>query len=101
MVIRFITGSYDRTCKVWDTRTGQEQLSLEGHKSVVYSLAFNKPYGDRIATGSFDKTAKVICLSLDLGLERWKADEDAVRAYDGYRVHSVRPDGPGTRDRYW
>jgi hypothetical protein len=26
---------------------------------VVYCLAFNNPFGDRVATGSFDKTAKV------------------------------------------
>ena len=56
---RFITGSYDRTCKVWNTYTGKEELTLEGHKNVVYSLAFNIPFGNRIATGSFDKTAKV------------------------------------------
>jgi dynein assembly factor with WDR repeat domains 1 len=27
---RFITGSYDRTCKVWNTNTGEELLTLEG-----------------------------------------------------------------------
>jgi dynein assembly factor with WDR repeat domains 1 len=42
---RFITGSYDRTCKVWDTMSGQELLSLEEHKNVVYTMAFNNPYG--------------------------------------------------------
>lgn len=42
---RFITGSYDRTCKVWDTNTGEELLTLEGHKNVVYAIAFNNPYG--------------------------------------------------------
>lgn len=56
---RFITGSYDRTCKVWDTMTGEELFSLEGHKNVVYCMAFNNPFGDRIVTGSFDKTAKI------------------------------------------
>jgi len=56
---KFITGSYDRTCKVWDTTTGQELHSLEGHKNVVYAIAFNNPYGDRVATGSFDRTAKL------------------------------------------
>lgn len=56
---KFITGSYDRTCKIWDTNSGNELQSLEGHKSVVYCLAFNNPFGDRVATGSFDKTAKV------------------------------------------
>jgi len=57
--IRFITGSYDRTCKVWDTISGQELLSLEEHKNVVYTMAFNNPYGDKIVTGSFDRTAKI------------------------------------------
>ena len=86
---RFITGSYDRTCKVgstlftpslstrplftpppstpslstpcqvWTTLTGEELLTLEGHKTVVYAIAFNNPFGDKIVTGSFDKTAKL------------------------------------------
>lgn len=42
---RFITGSYDRTCKVWDTASGEELHTLEGHKNVVYAIAFNNPYG--------------------------------------------------------
>eukprot|EP01048_Picozoa_sp_COSAG05_P015441 COSAG05_NODE_1864_length_3937_cov_21.205315_7_plen_275_part_00 len=56
---RFITGSYDRTCKVWNTNTGEEILTLEGHKNVVYAIAFNNPFGDKIVTGSFDKTARI------------------------------------------
>eukprot|EP00795_Rhopilema_esculentum_P016681 gene16681-8123_t len=55
----FITGSYDRTCKIWDTASGEELHTLEGHKNVVYAVAYNNPYGDKIATGSFDKTAKL------------------------------------------
>ena len=42
---QFITGSYDRTCKVWDTQTGKEVLKLDGHKNVVYAIAFNNPFG--------------------------------------------------------
>jgi len=45
---KFITGSYDRTCKVWNTLTGDELLSLEGHRNVVYAIAFNNPYGDKV-----------------------------------------------------
>lgn len=56
---RFITGSYDRTCRVWDTRTGEELLTLEGHKNVVYAIAFNNPFADKVITGSFDKAAKL------------------------------------------
>ena len=42
---KFITGSYDRTCKVWDTNSGEELLSLDEHTNVVYTMAFNNPYG--------------------------------------------------------
>lgn len=34
-------------------------FTLEGHQNVVYCIAFNNPFGDRIATGSFDRTAKI------------------------------------------
>lgn len=56
---KFITGSYDRTCKVWDTETGEELLTLEGHRNVVYAIAFNNPYGDKIITGSFGITREL------------------------------------------
>lgn len=42
---KFITGSYDRTCKVWDTNSGEELLSLKEHDNVVYTMAFNNPFG--------------------------------------------------------
>ena len=41
----FITGSYDRTCKVWDTGSGEELHTLDGHRKVVYAIGFNNPYG--------------------------------------------------------
>jgi dynein assembly factor with WDR repeat domains 1 len=56
---RFITGSYDRTCKVFDTDSGNELLNLEGHRNVVYAIAFNNPFGDKIVTASFDRSCKL------------------------------------------
>jgi hypothetical protein len=44
--------------KVWDTRTGQELLTLKGHTGVVHSVAYS-PDGARLASGSWDKTVKV------------------------------------------
>ena len=55
---RIVTGSQDRTVKVWDAATGQELLSLKGHTSCVTSVAFS-PDGKRIVSGSQDKTVKV------------------------------------------
>ena len=44
---------------VWSTETGDMLQTLQGHTNVVYSLSFNLPYGDKVGTGSFDKTAKL------------------------------------------
>lgn len=44
-LLRFLTGSYDRTCRVWDTVSGGELHTLQGHGNVVYAVAFNNPYG--------------------------------------------------------
>ncbi|KAJ9581801.1 hypothetical protein L9F63_003870 [Diploptera punctata] len=56
---RCITGSYDRTCKLWDIESGKEIHTLEGHKNIVYAVAFSNPFDDKILTGSFDKTARL------------------------------------------
>lgn len=39
--------------------TGENIHTLIGHTNIVYCLGFNNPYGDRVATGSFDKTTKI------------------------------------------
>jgi hypothetical protein len=55
---RLASGSVDDTMKVWDARTGQELLSLQGHTVWVTSVAFS-PDGARLASGSEDHTVKV------------------------------------------
>jgi len=47
---RLVTGSIDRTARVWDATTGQPLLTLKGHKGLIYSVAFS-PDGQRIVTG--------------------------------------------------
>ena len=55
---RMVTGSEDRTAKVWESSNGRELFTLKGHRESVRSLAFS-PDGQRIVTGSMDFTAKV------------------------------------------
>jgi eukaryotic-like serine/threonine-protein kinase len=55
---RIVTGSKDRTAKVWDARTGTRELDLRGHKGDVHCVALS-PDGSRIVTGGDDGTAKV------------------------------------------
>ena len=33
---------------------------LDGHKNVVYAVAFNNPFADKIVTGSFDRFDNVL-----------------------------------------
>lgn len=79
---RCVTGSYDRTARIWDAEKGNELHILRGHENAVFSVQFNYPKwlvmliewlarfprinnffsrfrSDRIITGSFDKTAKI------------------------------------------
>jgi eukaryotic-like serine/threonine-protein kinase len=55
---RIITGSLDKTAKVWDAETGARLLDLAGHTASVTSATFS-PEGARIITASEDGTAKV------------------------------------------
>jgi hypothetical protein len=53
-----VTGSDDKTAKVWDAKSGAEILTLTGHTDPVYSASFS-PDGSRVVTASWDQTAKV------------------------------------------
>src|ERR1035438_8265012 len=48
---RIVTGSEDKTAKVWDAATGRELLALQEHTHWVTSVAFS-PDGKRIVTGA-------------------------------------------------
>ena len=54
-----VSGSYDRTVRLWDARTGQPiGQPLQGHGDKVNSVAFS-PDGQRIVSGSEDKTVRL------------------------------------------
>lgn len=55
---RIVTGSWDKTARIWDAATGREILQLRGHTDRVWSAAFS-PDGKRVVTASHDKTARV------------------------------------------
>ncbi|EDQ91010.1 uncharacterized protein MONBRDRAFT_15420, partial [Monosiga brevicollis MX1] len=56
---RCVSASYDRTCILWDTTTGEELQVFEGHKNVVQAVIFNFPRCDHIISASFDRTARI------------------------------------------
>ena len=55
---KIITASSDKTCRVWNTDTGQEVQVLDGHEDEIFSCAFNYE-GDTIITGSKDNTCRI------------------------------------------
>ena len=56
---RIVSGSYDKTLRLWDAKSGQPiGEPLRGHESRVSSVAFSAD-GTRIVSGSDDKTLRL------------------------------------------
>src|SRR5712671_3636388 len=56
---RIVSGSSDKTIRLWDAETGDAiGKPLEGHSSDVNSVAFS-PNGSRIVSGSEDNTIRL------------------------------------------
>ena len=74
---RILTGSWDRTAKLWDAASGREVLTLKGHSGPVLSVAFS-PDGLWIVTGSYDQTAKVWQAAQPEQVAAWQEEERAA-----------------------
>ncbi|MEC4817515.1 MAG: WD40 repeat domain-containing protein [Scytonema sp. PMC 1069.18] len=53
-----VSGSRDKTIKIWQLETGELIRTLKGHRDGVYAIALS-PDGQIIASGSADKTIKL------------------------------------------
>ena len=53
-----VTGSNDKTARLWDTATGNPVATLAGHDGSVIAVAFS-PDGKLVVTGSADKMARL------------------------------------------
>jgi len=83
---KVLTGSSDKTARLWHADTGAHIRTFSGHTSSVYSVAFS-PDGAKVLTGSVDSTARL-----------WHADTGAhILTFSGHTssVYSVAfsPDG--------
>ncbi|KAG1756241.1 WD40 repeat-like protein [Suillus paluster] len=66
-----ITGSYDRTVRVWNIETGFEVRCLRGHTRAVRALQFDEA---KLITGSMDHTIRVW---------NWRSGE-CIRTLEGH-----------------
>ena len=93
---RIVTGSDDKTARVWDASTGAGLFQLEGHKGAVRGVAVT-PDGARIVTGSADNTARVWDASTGAELLRLEGHTGPILSV------AVTPDGgrivTGSSDR--
>jgi WD domain, G-beta repeat/Caspase domain len=53
-----LTGSANKTARLWDIETGKEVRMFEGHEARITSVAFS-PDGRYVLTGSGDNTARL------------------------------------------
>jgi eukaryotic-like serine/threonine-protein kinase len=83
---RVLTGSDDKTARLWEASSGRELERLEGHTDVVRNVAFS-PDGKQVLTGSYDGTARLWEASSGRELERFEGHTDQV-----YSV-AFSPDG--------
>ncbi len=89
------SASEDKAVKMWDLATGQEVLTLKGHTSAVWSVAFS-PDGQRLASASQDKTVKVWDAAMGQEALTLRGHTDVVRSVafspDGLRLASASKD---------
>ena len=55
---KIVTGSDDRTAKIWNMSDGQLISTLSGHTWGINAVAIS-PDGSKVVTGSWDRTAKI------------------------------------------
>lgn len=93
---RVVSGSYDRTLKIWDIESGEEPQTLTGHRDIIHAVAVT-PDGRTIVSGSNDKTVRVWSVESGRMLRTFKGHESDVNAVavfpDGRRFVSASYDG--------
>jgi serine/threonine protein kinase len=94
-----LSGSADKTLRLWDVQTGQEIRRLEGHTDVVWWVALS-PDGRRALSASGDQTTRLWDVETGKELRRWQGSNqggdavvfsrDSRRALSRDQDHAIR-----------
>jgi len=90
-----LTGSWDRTVKIWDLDTRRELRTLEGHEEFVSALASSAD-GRRVVSGSGDHTLNVWDLESGFLLRTLKGHEATITAVAVWDKRAVSASTDGT-----
>ncbi|KAE9394627.1 hypothetical protein BT96DRAFT_886390 [Gymnopus androsaceus JB14] len=89
---QIVSGSYDKSVRIWDASTGKEMHKLEGHTSWVSSVAFS-PDGTQIVSGSYDQSVRIWDASTGKEMHKLEGHtHSSVRIWDastGKEMHKL------------
>lgn len=80
---RLISGSADKSARIWEVASGRTLQVLRGHTEPVYAVAFAPPDEagvERVVTGSDDHTLRLWSVADGRALATLEGHEGAVRA---------------------
>ncbi|PMD55345.1 beta transducin-like protein HET-D2Y [Hyaloscypha bicolor E] len=90
-----VSGSADKTVRLWNAATGAALQKLEGHSNSVTSVAFS-PNGKQVVSGSWDRTVRLWDAVTGVALQTLEGHSDYVRSVtfspDGKQVVSGSAD---------
>jgi WD40 repeat protein/basic membrane lipoprotein Med (substrate-binding protein (PBP1-ABC) superfamily) len=104
---RLATASSDGKVKIWDSITGHELFTLNGHTGPIYGVAFSpdcvsapdavaEQCGTRLATASWDGTAKLWNASFDRELLTLYTPNATAGAFSPDGLHTATGFGDGS-----
>jgi WD40 repeat protein len=81
-----VSGSYDKTMRIWEMETGREVSRLEGNARGVTSVAFSSD-GKHVVSGSYDETVRIWEMETGREVTKLEGHTDVVASV------SFSPDG--------